>query len=71
MSDEEQLARWMVDQVHEHGRRSRADLLAGLPEWAAGVEGFDGRTLKLFRGLHAGQIRWISAGQYWESLRTR
>lgn len=63
------LAQWMVDQVTEHGRRSRDELLAALPEWASGLDAFDGRTLKLFRGLHAGRIRWVSAGQYWERLR--
>jgi hypothetical protein len=67
----EDLARWMVDRVHQKGSASRQELIAELDAEFGGVEALDRRVMQRFRKMHNGEIRYVANGQYWESLRPR
>lgn len=64
----EDVAGFMVEQVHARQRLTTSEMTALIAErFGEGIE-MDHPIQARFRRLHAGSIRWVERGAYWERV---
>lgn len=63
-----EVAEFMIEQIRTRGRVSKPEMDALIAaEWGEGVT-MDHAIQSRFRYVHAGTIRWVERGHYWEPV---